>query len=171
MTAAKRRQVEPTHSNVLRDSPYIDPFQPAAAPYDFEPEMTVRESEELTRQLQHQELATATEGSREKGRPGDGYEIGLGDAADADEDKYDSDAAIDLILRNDSQRRQHEPQDFIPASQDNRKQLGLETISSLHWIVRVVDFPAPLLQHVCHRADQPQCASAEFVWPAKVDHR
>ncbi|KAG2143584.1 hypothetical protein DEU56DRAFT_754407 [Suillus clintonianus] len=128
-TAAKRaRQVEATRSNVLRDSPFLDPFHPAAAPYTFEPEMSVAESEELTRQLQHQELATATEGSREMGRPGDGFE--LGDAADADEDEYDSDAPIDPILRNDSQHRQHEQQDFIPASEDNRKQPSSSSLMS-----------------------------------------
>ncbi|KAG0705930.1 hypothetical protein DFH29DRAFT_872680 [Suillus ampliporus] len=128
--AKRARQVEATRSNVLRESPFLDPFQPAAAPYAFEPEMSVAESEELTRQLQHQRLATATEGSREMGRPGDGYEIGLGDAADADEDEYDLDTPIDPILRNDSQQRQHEQQDFIPASEDNRKQPSSSSLMS-----------------------------------------
>lgn len=51
VTAAQRaRQVEATQlANVPRDSPFLNPFQPAAAPCAFEPEMSVAESEELTR--------------------------------------------------------------------------------------------------------------------------
>ncbi|KAG1842977.1 hypothetical protein DFJ58DRAFT_731791 [Suillus subalutaceus] len=92
--------------------------------------MSVAESEELTRQLQHHEFVAATEGSREMGRLGGSCEIG--DAADADEpeDEYDSDALIDPILRNDSQRRQHKRQDSIPASEDNRRQPSSSSLMS-----------------------------------------